>query len=260
MRKICQCVQNSNENVTADHTIQAIKQAGFDGVFIQWYDKPWSPSQQEQLDLCRKLGLEIVFAHLGYSGINNLWLEGVEGDLLIENYIRDLDKLKENDIDLVIFHLSSKKTPPMYNELGIKRLQKFVDYADKLGIRVAFENTRTWGYLEYVFDNIKNDNIGLCFDFGHYHCHFNDKLDWERFRNKIYAVHIHDNDKSDDLHLLPFDGTLDFDETIEKLNEYGYDGPVTLESCYRYDYLNESVEEFYKESFKRAALLETKFN
>lgn len=29
------------------------------------------------------------------------------------------------------------------------------------------------------------------------------------------AVHLHDNDKSDDLHLIPFDGTLNWENTIK---------------------------------------------
>ena len=39
--------------------------------------------------------------------------------------------------------------------------------------------------------------------------HFDDEFPYEMFKNKIFAVHLHDNDKSDDVHLLPFDGTMD---------------------------------------------------
>ena len=59
MIKYIQCVQNDNKNVTPQDTIYAIKNAGFNGAFLQWYNKDWEFSQQEQLNLCRKLGLEI---------------------------------------------------------------------------------------------------------------------------------------------------------------------------------------------------------
>ena len=72
------------------------------------------------------------------------------------------------------------------------------------------------------------------------------------FKNKIFAVHLHDNDKSDDLHLLPFEGTIDWKELSNNLKKANYTGPITLESCYRYDYLNMTIEDFYKLSLEKA--------
>lgn len=80
MRKLIQCVQNDNQNVSAAETIKAIKNAGFDGVFLQWYNKDLTFSQEQQLKLCNDLGLTIEICHLGYKGINNLWLEGEDGE------------------------------------------------------------------------------------------------------------------------------------------------------------------------------------
>ena len=80
MRKLIQCVQNDNMNVSVKDTIYAIHNAGFDGVFLQWYNKDWEFSQEEQLKLCKSLGLTIEFCHLSYKGINNIWLKGIEGD------------------------------------------------------------------------------------------------------------------------------------------------------------------------------------
>ena len=47
-------VSNDNKNVTIYETINAIKNAGFKNVFIQWYNKDWNPSQEEQLEYIRK--------------------------------------------------------------------------------------------------------------------------------------------------------------------------------------------------------------
>ena len=247
-----QCVQNDNKNVTPQQTIKSIRDAGFDGVFIQWYDKDWDFTQQQQVDLCTNLGLKILFAHLGYKGINDIWLDGENGDELVKKYIHNLDECKSNKIDMVCMHLTSKSVAPEPSEIGVYRLQQIVDYAEKLGIKVAFENTKIFGYLEYVFDRIKNKNAGICYDAGHCHCHFNDKFSWNKFKNKIFAVHLHDNDKSDDLHLLPFEGTIDWQELVENLNVANYDGPVILESCYRNQYLDISLLDFYKLSLKKA--------
>lgn len=243
-------VSNDNEGVTIYETINAIKNAGFNNVFIQWYNKDWNPSQEEQLEYIRKCGLNVIFAHLGYQDINNLWLDNEIGNSLVERYKNDIRICKANNIPMVIMHLTSKSEAPQFNEIGLNRLKEIVNYAKELDVKVAFENTKIKGYLEYVIENIDNDNVGICFDSGHYHVHFNDELDFEKFKNRIFAVHLHDNDQSDDLHLIPFDGTLNWGKVIRNLKECNYKGPITLEPCYRYEYIGMNIESFYKKGFK----------
>ena len=252
MKNYVQCVQNENANVTPQETIYAIKKAGFKSVFVQWYDKDWEFSQQEQVDLCKKLGLEIAFAHLGYKGINNIWLEGKEGDLLVENYFKNLEDCKANGINLVVMHFSSGLDAAEPNEIGLNRYKKIVEYAEKLNIKVAFENTKKPGYLEYVLGHLKNANAGVCLDSGHLHCHFKGKFSWEMFKDRIFALHLHDNMGEEDEHLLPFDGTLDWKDLTEKLKSANYSGPISLESCYRNAYLKMDIKKFYKLSLKKA--------
>ena len=160
---------------------------------------------------------------------------------------------------MVVMHLTSKSIAPIYNEIGLNRLKEITQYAQELGIKVAFENTKIKGYLEYVLENIRKDNVGICYDAGHCHVHFNDEFNFEIFKDRIFAVHLHDNDKKDDLHLLPFDGTINWNYVMEKLKECNYNGPITLELCYRYDYLNMSLDEFYKEGFNRGQKLQNIF-
>ena len=260
MRNFIQCVSNANEEVTPIKTINAIKDAGFDGVFIQWYKKEQEIPQENQYNLCKKLNFEIPFFHLGYSSINNIWLTGKDGDDLVDYYINDLNNCKKRNINLVVMHLTSKSNPPEKCQIGIDRLKKIVKRAEELDIKIAFENTKVIGYLEYVFEHIKSPNIGICYDAGHDYCHFDSKFNWDYFNGKILAVHLHDNDKSGDQHLLPFDGSINWECVISNLKKAGYTGPIILESCYRRNYLEMSVEEFYKESFKRAKKLEQIFS
>lgn len=260
MRELAVVVDNKNENNNPFETIDAIKSAGFKNVFIQWYNRDWDVSQEEQLKYIKKQGLNIIFAHLGYKNINDIWLEGDEYNYFIDYYKNDIKTCKENGIPLVIMHLTSKNEAPMYNEVGLRRLQEIVDYAESLGIKVAFENTKIKGYVDYVIDHIKNENVGICFDAGHYHVHFNDEFDFPKFKNKIFAVHLHDNDQSDDLHLLPFDGTLNWEKTIEKIKECNYEGPITMELCYRRGYLKMNIEDFYKRGYEIGEKLRNMFD
>ena len=259
MRELAVAIQNENENVNIIQTIESVKNAGFKNVFVQWYDKDWEHSQIEQVEMCKKLGLNIIFAHLGYQNINSIWEEVEIGDKEVERYKKDIKDCHENGIPMVVMHLTSKKIAPMYGEIGLNRIRKIVEYAKEMNMKVAFENTKIKGYLEYVLDNIKDDNVGICFDAGHYHVHFDDEFNFELFKNRIFAVHLHDNDKSDDLHLLPFDGTIDWEYVINKLKNCNYNGPITMELCYRYDYLNMSLDCFYKKGYEVGKKLQEMF-
>ena len=256
MDNIAVVVNNDNENVSVIETIDAIKEAGFKNVFIMWYNENFTPSQEEQLRYVREKGLNVIFAHLGYQNINDLWLENEEGNKLVDRYKNDIKVCKENNIPMVVMHLTRKSVAPKYNEIGLKRLQEIADYAESLGIKIAFENTKIKGYLEYVIENIKNENVGICFDSGHNHVHFNDELDLSKFKNRIFAVHLHDNDQSDDLHLLPFDGTINWEKLMKDLKDNNYNGPITLELCYRYQYLDMDIVSFYKKGYEVAKKLE----
>ena len=39
-------------------------------------------------------------------------------------------------------------------------------------------------------------------------------------------------------------------KVIKKLRDCNYEGPITLEPCYRYDYLNLTLDEFYKKAYE----------
>lgn len=243
-------ISNYNENVSVYDTIDAISNSGFKKAFIEWYNKDWDVSQEEQLKYARKKGLNIIFAHLGYQNINDIWIE--QETNIVERYKNDIKKCHENNIPMVVMHITSKSEAPMYNETGLKRIKEICDYAKSLNIKIAFENTKIKGYQEYIIENIDNKNVGICFDSGHCHAHFKDEFDFNKFKNKIFAVHLHDNDQSDDQHLLPFDGTIDWNKTIKKLKDNNYKGPITLEIHYHRDYVNMDINEFYKKGYKIA--------
>lgn len=160
---------------------------------------------------------------------------------------------------MVVMHLTSEFEAPPYGETGLKRIKEITKYAKKLGIKVAFENTKIKGYLDYIITNIICDNVGICFDSGHYHAHFDDDFNFELYKDRIFAIHLHDNDKSYDQHLIPYDGTIDWEFLIRQLKECNYNGPITLELCYRDNYLNLNIKEFYKMGYEIAEKISNRF-
>ena len=59
MRDIAVVVSNDNA-CNIYETLEGVIKAGFKNVFIQWYDKDWNPSQEEQLKLIKEKGLMIL--------------------------------------------------------------------------------------------------------------------------------------------------------------------------------------------------------
>ena len=115
------------------------------------------------------------------------------------------------------------------------------------------------GYLDYVLEHIHNDNVGICFDAGHCHAHFEDEFNWDLFQDRIFAVHLHDNDGTEDQHLLPFDGTVPWEKDIEKLVSANYEGYITLEIAYHRDYTKMPITEFYEKGYALAEELREMF-
>lgn len=242
-------VSNDNENVNPIQTIDAICDAGFKNVFVQWYDKDFEISQLDQVNICKQKGLNIIFAHLGYQKINEIWMQ--EGEYFVERYKKDILDCHNLGIDLVVLHSCSKSEAPGPNEIGLNRFRQIVEYSKTLGVKVAVENTKIKNHVEYLLDNIQDDNFGLCFDAGHYHAHFEDDWDINKYKNRLFCIHLHDNHgDNQDEHLLPFDGNLDWSKTIKLINDLNYDGPITMELCYRKDYLNIDINNFYKKGYE----------
>lgn len=258
MNELAVVISNDNKNVSIYETIDAIKEAGFKNVFIQWYDsdyKVFEVPQLEQMQYARSIGLNVIFTHLGYRNMNDIWLDGEVGERFVQKYLRNLDEMKEQGIELVMMHACVGYDAPEPTKIGLERFRRICDRAKELNIRLAFENTKKPGYLEFLLDNIPYDNIGVCYDCGHDHCHFKDKFNFDHFKDKIMCIHIHDNYGEIDDHLIPGDGTVDFDYVLDGLKRANYNSYLTMELCYRNDYLDMNIVDFYKKGYDQGLKL-----
>ena len=247
------CVSNDNKGVSAKETMDALYKAGFRHVFIQWYNKDYKEFDMDeisQVNYARSIGLTVDFVHLCYKDLNNIWLDGEFGEELTRKYLRNIDEVSSLGIDLVVMHIVNSFDVPDTSEIGLSRFKRIVEYALSKNVRIAFENTKVKGYQEYMIEHLEYPNVGICFDCGHFHCHFKDDLDFSKFKDKILCVHIHDNYGLVDDHLIPFDGTLDYNIVINGLHEANYNGNMTLELVYKGEYLNMSLDEFFDKAYK----------
>ena len=258
MRELAISIRNYNKD-NYKQIINNIKKASFKNVFIEWYDDNLE-LQEDILKYVREAGLNIIFAHLGYQNVNELWKDTEEGNYEEKRYINDIKNCKKNGIDLVIMHPTLNYNDPGMNEIGLNRINRILNVAKENNVRVAFENVELVEYLEYIIKNIDNSNLGICFDVGHCHVFCDDNFNVELFNNKVYTIHLHDNFKEYDDHNLPFDGTIDWEKSLKQIINMNYDEYIVIESGYNSYYSNLSLEDYYKLAYERGMQILKLFN
>ena len=246
-------IRNYNRN-NYKEIVNNIKKVGFKNVFIEWYNDDLE-LQQDVLNYVKEVGLNIIFAHLGYQNTNVLWKDTAEGNYEEERCINDILVCKKNGIDLVVIHPTFKYENPGMTEVGLARINRILDVAKENDVRVAFENIELVEYLEYIIKNINRSNLGICFDVGHCHLFCDGNINIELFNNKVFIIHLHDNYKEIDDHNLPFDGTVNWEKAIRQINDMNYNGYIVIESGYNDYYSNMSLEEYYKCAYDRGIQL-----
>lgn len=148
-----------------------ISAAGFKSVMLWWADDGRAELDiSKQPALFRKNGLEIANAHAPFGQISDLWLDNVNGDSMYKTLDSCLISCKEQGIPTLVSHTSNGYTTPPPNEIGLDRVKRLVETAEKQGVNLAFENTRGLVYLDFIFERLKSERLKFCYDSGHEYC------------------------------------------------------------------------------------------
>ncbi len=94
-----------------------------------------------------------------------------------------------------------------------------------------FSISKTADTLRFV-KTINDDHFKICLDSGHVSV-FRDELtpgeEIRKLGNEIKALHIHDNKWGFDLHQMPFNGIIDWQDVAQALKEIQFEGVFSLE-------------------------------
>lgn len=237
-------------------TLDRIAAAGFETTFTGRCDLE---SVEKLAKKAQKLGLDIEFIHAPFAGINAMWRSGNEYETVYAGMIEAIDSAAATGINAVVAHISSGWNAPEICDLGLKRYDDLVEYAAKKNVIVAFENLRKVGNVSYFADRYeKAENVKFCYDCGHEHCYTETVCFPDIFRGRMIFTHIHDNlgrDKANpmgdpDMHVLPFDGNVDYARMMRKLDEHDYKGSLMLE-VFSGRYPDMKPDEFISTAFER---------
>lgn len=220
---------NSVNDLTDDEQAKYLAELGFSSVFTATQDL----KRHHTIANCvAKHGLEYETIHAPFGHINDIWIDKDEGDVMEKELTDCIDICSSISVPIAVMHLSSGLIPPQITDIGRKRFNNVIEYAQKKNIYVAFENQRKLANLSWVLEYYGNDkNVGFCWDCGHEACFTPGREYMPIFGDRLMCLHIHDNccEYNKDEHMIPFDGKYNFNTFARHIRTSGFEGSLMLE-------------------------------
>ncbi len=171
---------------------------------------------------------------------------------------------------------------PDNDKSGFENAEMYIEllpFAKAHGVKIATENMWNWNYdldqaapaacsdpksfLEHV-KAVNDPYLVACLDIGHAEMQGLNTSAVEMIHalgSHLQALHIHDIDKHDDNHQIPFSLNVDFPPIVKALKEIGYTGDFTLEAvCYLEAFHPDNVFEGVKNMAAAARKLANMFD
>ncbi len=130
-------------------------------------------------------------------------------------------------------------------EYNMKFYSDLLPYCEEFGVNVAVENmwqstgdiinhstcSKAEEFIRYI-DELNSPYIVACLDIGHAALVREDVATFIRKlgKNRLRSLHVHDVDGKNDLHTLPFYGSVNWNKIMSALKEIGYEGDFTYEA------------------------------
>ena len=235
-------------DISREEQLPIAKKIGFDGFF----SGPDYACKIEELKKYRVLGdtleMEYETSHSTIPGCCEIWLDGEKGDAYIAKLLCAVDNCAAINIPTLIVHIQTEHRSNTSLKRGLKRLEPVVQAAKEKGVKIAFENVDAPEYLYKTLEYFNEPHIGFCYDSGHEACFTPGIRLLPVLGHRLICTHLNDNDGKADLHLLPFDGAIDFNRICTELKEIGYKGNLTFELCYSKDYAKKMTKQEFMEA------------
>ncbi len=274
-QKLCLSANLSCDLSVAEQ-IRLFHKTGFEGFFTEWKR---GENIEEYAKLAKELGMVYQSIHAPFGKSAVMW-HGTdeEAEEAINELIECVNVCAQNGVEIMIAHtfigFDDNRLP---NKKGLERYGRVVAQAEKLGVKIAFENTEGEEYLAALMECFKdNEYVGFCWDSGHEMCYNRSADLLALYGDRLIATHLNDNLGikdfggrifwHDDLHLLPFDGIADWDNVAARLDRCGFNDIMTFElnlgskpDRHENDiYRRMTIEEYVAEAYKRACRVAAK--
>jgi sugar phosphate isomerase/epimerase len=158
--------------------------------------------------------------------------ERVRRQEAVDEIRRALDLVEHLPFRYCIQHVARPRDIPDERrwDAAFSSLEHLSLFARQRGVTLALENTpgemATPANLKNFLEQTRLTNVKLCFDTGHAHLEGGVVAGLETLRDLVVTTHIHDNHGERDEHLLPYEGTIDWNAALAALPS---EAPFALE-------------------------------
>lgn len=205
----------------------------------------WRQQVDEIRNEAEKLGMVFSQSHPPYRGRLDRLETEEDRQYFRSMLLRAIEISAMLGVKWAVLHPETAPGSSCYDlEANIRENQRIYDQelelAHKLGVGLAFENMcdrgqrRRFGTtayeLEKLMDACASPLVGICWDVGHAHRTSEDQIPGiMRLGNRIKALHIDDNHGEKDLHLMPFLGSVPWEDVMHALYVSGCQADLIYE-------------------------------
>jgi len=214
-------------------SLRKIKAFGFDSTMLWWGDELAFEelNKKELINEAHKNGLMVENIHTPFQDINWIWEENSnERKVLVNKFKGWINDCAEFNVPIMLMHISRGDNRIEPNRAGLISLNQIVEEAEKLGVKVAIENTRQPHLMEYLLENIGSSYLGVCYDTSHGQLYDREPFETlKRYADRLICLHLSDNDGKEDSHWCVGDGVIDWEAFIDAFPKSTYKGIFSFE-------------------------------
>ncbi len=141
----------------------------------------------------------------------------------VDEIKRALDLVEHVPFRYCVQHVARPRDIPDQRrwDAAFSSLELLSLFARQRGVTLALENTpgemASPANLKHFLEQTRLTNVKLCFDIGHAHLESGVAAGLEAIRDLVVTTHIHDNRGERDDHVLPYEGTIDWNSALAEL-------------------------------------------
>src|SRR5580693_1349556 len=141
----------------------------------------------------------------------------------VDEIKRALDLVEHIPFRYCVQHVARSRDIPDERkwDAAFSSLEHLSLFARHRGVTIAIENTpgemATPANLKNFLEQTRLTSVKICFDSGHAHLDGGVPAALEVVRDYVVTTHVHDNAGERDDHLLPYEGTIDWNATLAAL-------------------------------------------
>lgn len=224
--------------------VRLMQENGFETTFVG----SSSMHLEQQLEAIRAAGIFCESAHAPIDKINDMWDSADVGEVMLKRLCQSVDICAKYEIPVLVVHLASVSAPRI-NDVGYMRFSRLMEHAKEKGVVIAFENQRCLANLAFALEEFPE--AAFCWDVGHEESFAGGRRYMPLFGDRLRQLHVHDNYFERDIHLIPYDGMIDFERVAASIAAVDYQGSLMLElSASASDVYRDYTPEMY---YRRAA-------